>query len=71
MVRFRTQAYLHATICNEPFIYGQDGSIKKKSDNNNSPFHVFKTSNDENSDLRGNLSICGLWQTQTDSIIDI
>eukprot|EP00957_Ditylum_brightwellii_P042204 3196112-Ditylum_brightwellii.AAC.1 len=53
--------------------HNEDSSTKKKPDdnNNNSPVHANKTSKDNNSELRGDVSIQGLWQNQTDSIIDI
>eukprot|EP00957_Ditylum_brightwellii_P072863 5537581-Ditylum_brightwellii.AAC.1 len=72
LARVGSQAYLKAAIHNKPFIYGQDSSAKKEADDvNNSPVRFHKTSKDEKSKLRKDVSIQRLWTNQTDSIIDI
>eukprot|EP00957_Ditylum_brightwellii_P179518 13675896-Ditylum_brightwellii.AAC.1 len=48
----------------------EDSSTNQKADNN-APVHVFKTSKDKRSNLRGNLRICRLRQNKTNSIIDV
>eukprot|EP00957_Ditylum_brightwellii_P027086 2047794-Ditylum_brightwellii.AAC.1 len=64
------QAYSKLAMCNEP--YTKNG---RECANNeaagNAPVTAFPTSTDTDGELRGNLSIWGLWQRQTDAIISV
>eukprot|EP00957_Ditylum_brightwellii_P203521 15334995-Ditylum_brightwellii.AAC.1 len=64
------QAHSCSAISDEPYAT-QDQGVRASNINETSPVTIFDTSNDEDTQLCRDVSICGLWQHQMDTIFDV